>query len=184
MTMPRQTMLGLLALLLLSAASIWLLTGLSPDTKDLAGSRGPAWYFNQAELVATGGDGRVLYRVTSPRIVQDPSDGSADLETPVVTWEQGGSPPLRVAATRGRVAPDAADLWLGEGVTISDGSAGGPIEFRTQWLVLDTRTQLASTDADILVVSTHGELTGRGLVADMNRGTIRIESDVRAHYVR
>jgi len=184
MTMPRQSIMGLLALILLSALSIWLLTGLSPDGDDLLGTRGPTWYFNQAELVATGRDGRVLYRVTSPRIVQDPSDDSADLESPVVKWEQGQSPPLWVAATRGRVAADATDLWLGEGVRISDENAGGPIEFRTEWLALDTRTQLATTDAEIVVVSTHGELTGRGLVADMNRGTIRIHSEVRAHYVR
>lgn len=184
MNMSRQSMMGLLALLLLSALSIWLLAGLNPDADDLRGSRGPVWYFNQAELVATGRDGRVLYRVTSPRIIHDPSDGSANLESPVVNWEQGQSPPLRVAATRGRVSLDAADLWLGEGVRISDSNAGGPIEFRTEWLALDTRTQLATTDADIVVVSTHGELTGRGLVADMNRGTIRIESEVRAHYVR
>lgn len=177
-------LLTVAALAAVAVVTAWWLSSALRAPADLTADRGPAWYFHDAQVAATGHTGYPLYRVDAARIVHDPTDDSARLVSPHLQWLQGDGPPLLIAATAGRIHADRRRVSLSEGVTIIDESTGSRFEFRSPDLEIDADTRIAHTGADVIILSLHGELTGRGLIADMNDGTIRIESSVRGRYVR
>lgn len=175
---------GVLLLTTLAAASVWLLIDAGRQPESNGDDRGPAWHFDGARLSATGRDGAVLYRVESPRIEHVPADDSAVLESPVVEWLQGDSPPLSIHAATGRADRGAARLRLEGGVQIEDDSLGASFTFNTEWLEIDARSRTASTDAEVTVQTPNGIMQGIGLLADLDGGTIAIRSSVSATYGR
>lgn len=172
------------ALAAVAAASAWWLSTALRAPGAASGERGPAWYFQGTHVAATGQSGALDYRIDAARIVHDPADDSALLETPRLQWLQGSGPPLLIEAARGRIHADRTRVSLTDGVSIIDESTGARFEFRSDDLEIDVGDRTAYTRSDIVILSTFGEMTGRGLVADMNAGTIRIESSVRGRYVR
>ena len=178
----RPRSLGVALLLAVAAASAWWLSGVDDGAPQIA-TTGPAWYFEDASLVATDDSGRLVYRIEAPHITHDPADDSAVLDRPRLHWLQGDGPPLRIAASAGRADAAARRVRLTGGVTIVDESTGTRIEFRAPDLLVDGLERTASTESEVLVFAAQGEIRGVGLVADMNRGIIRIESGVRGRYV-
>lgn len=179
----RPRAIGSALLLSIAAVTAWWLSGVGEDTGVAPDGIGPEWYFEGASLVATDGDGRLVYRIEAPHITHDPGDDTAVLDEPRLEWLQGGGTPMRIAAHAGRADAASRRVSLAGGVTIVDESTGTRIEFRAPDLVVDDVRRVASTDAEVLVFTAQGELRGVGLVADMNAGTIRIESAVRGRYV-
>ena len=173
---------GVALLILLAGASAWWLSGARPPATTFAPT-GPAWYFDQATLSATGADGTLVYRIDAPHIEHDPDGDAALLEAPRLMWLQGAGPPLLITAARGRADAQERQVVLSGGVVIIDESTGTRVEFHTRDLLVDAVARTASTASEIVVSSLHGELRGTGLRADMNAGTIRIESTVRGRYV-
>ncbi len=177
-----QTTVGLVVLAVLAASTGWWLSGANTVREYSASGRGPAWYFDGARFSASGESGIVLYRVEAPTIVQDPNDGSAVLESPELYWIHGDAPPLLMTAARARAAADGRRMEMSGDVTIVDESARGRFEFHAPDLVVDADRRIAYTASEVIVRSAAGEITGIGLLADMNAGTIRIESSVRGRY--
>lgn len=182
--MVRLATLGAVVVLAaIAAASAWWLSTALRAPSALSSDRGPAWYFQGAHVAVTGRGGDTIYRIDAARVVHDPDDDSALLAAPRLQWLQGGGPPLLVEAATGRIHADRSRVSLADGVSIVDESTGARFEFRSPDLEIDTGRRVAHTDSDIVILSAFGEMTGRGLVADMNAGTIRIESAVRGRYV-
>lgn len=173
---------GVVALLVLAALTAWLQSGHLRGT-DAVAPAGPEWYFTDASLTATDADGRIAYRIDAPRIAHEPTDDTALLESPRLEWLQGGGPPLVITATHGHADAGTQRVALSGGVAVVDESTGTRIEFRSDDLLVDARARIASTDSPVQVVSLHGDLRAVGLTADMNAGTIRLESSVRGRYV-
>src|SRR5690606_18515002 len=121
--------------------------------------------------------------IDAPRIAHEPIDGTAMLESPRLEWLQGGGPPLVITATLGRANADTQRVALSGGVSVIDESTGTRFEFRSDNLLVDAGARIASTESPVQVVSLHGDLRAVGLTADMNAGTIRLESSVRGRYV-
>lgn len=182
MTRAPGSWLGVTALAVLAGTSIWLLTitrGAPDPTLD---TRGPAWYFADARMLATDGHGQVIYRVDAPRIEHDPTDDSAVFSAPVVSWLQGEAPPLAISAASGRADGRTARIRLQDEVRIVDSALGARYELVTDWLEVDADRRIASTDAPVFVTLPDGEMRGTGLLADLNRGTISIRAAVSARY--
>lgn len=177
------TLVAVVVLAAVAAASAWWLSSALRAPPTVAGERGPAWYFQGAHVAETGRGGDTIYRIDAARIVHDPDDDSALLAAPRLQWLQGGGPPLLIEATTGRIHADRSRVSLTDGVSIVDESTGARFEFRAPDLEIDADRRLARTESDVVILSAFGEMTGRGLVADMNAGTIRIESAVRGRYV-
>lgn len=173
---------GVIALLVLAALTAWLQSGHRGGTDRIVPA-GPEWYFAIASLTATDSDGQIVYRIDAPRIVHEPSDDTALLESPRLEWLQGGGPPLVITAALGHADANTQRVALSGGVAVVDESTGMRIEFRSDDLLVDASTRIASTTSPVHVVSLHGELHAVGLIADMNAGTIRLESSVRGRYV-
>ena len=173
---------GVLVLLLLAALTAWLQSGHLRET-DVTETAGPEWYFTDASLTATDSEGRLAYRIDAPRIAHEPTDDTALLESPRLEWLQGRGPPLVITAARGRADADTQRVALSGGVAVVDESTGTRVEFRADDLLVDAAARVASTTSPIQVVSLHGDLRAVGLTADMNAGTIRLESSVRGRYV-
>lgn len=173
---------GVITLLALAALTAWLQSGNLRGT-DAVAPAGPEWYFTEASLTATDSNGRIAYRIDAPRIAHEPTDDTALLESPRLEWLQGGGPPLIITASLGRAFANEQRVALSGGVEVVDESTGTRIEFRSDDLIVDAGARIASTDSPVRVVSLHGDLHAVGLTADMNAGTIRLESSVRGRYV-
>lgn len=178
-----QAVAGLFALLAFAGISAWWLSTAVRAPSPIGVDRGPAWYFGDAQLSATGPGGAILFRIAAPYITHEPTDDSALLRFPSIEWLQGETP-LSITANSGRVHADRRHVSLAGNVVIIDDSTGTRFEFHSPDLEVDADRRIASTDSDVLILSAHGELSGTGLVADMNTGTIRIESAVRGRYAR
>ena len=96
----------------------------------------------------------------------------------------GGEPVLvgQVVADEHRHGPAERRVALTGGVVIVDESTGTRVEFHSPDLLVDAVRRTASTASSVRVSSAHGDLRGSGLFADMNAGTIRLESSVRGRY--
>lgn len=179
-----QTTLGLVALAALATWTAWWLSSATTTRELVKPQIGPAWYFNGARFSASDGTGTILYRVRAPSITQDPVDGAAVLVEPELRWTQGDAPPLSITALTARADPGGARMTLTGDVTIIDESELARFEFRAPDLVVDAVRRVAFTESAVVMRGGFGEVTGVGLVADMNAGTIRIESEVRGRYAR
>ncbi len=173
---------GVLALLVLAALTAWLQSGQFRAIDSILPA-GPEWYFTDASLTATDADGKIAYRIDAPRIAHEPTDDTALIESPRLEWLQGGGPPLVITATHGRADAETQRVSLSGGVAVVDESTGTRIEFRSDDLLVDAGARIASTQSPVQVISLHGNLRAIGLTADMNAGTIRLESSVRGRYV-
>ena len=182
--MIRRATIGVAALIALAGASAWWLSGLRAPAVPAGAASGPDWYFEGATLTATGADGALVYRIDAPHIAHHPDDDSALLESPRVVWLQGDGPPLLIRAARGHANAAERRVALSGGVTIIDESTGTRVEFHSPDLLVDAVRRTASTASAVRVSSAHGELRGIGLFADMNAGTIRLESSVEGRYAR
>lgn len=179
-----QTTVGMVVLAVLATWTAWWLSSTTTTRELVEPQIGPAWYFNGARFSASGDEGTVLYRVRAPSITQDPADGAAILVDPELRWQQDGAPPLLITARSARADTGGARMTLAGDVTIVDESENARFEFHAPDLVVDAERRVAFTDSAVVMRAGIGEITGVGLIADMNAGTIRIESRVRGRYAR
>lgn len=179
----RATWTGLLLLAALATASAWWLSSVTREPSP-ATARGPDWYFDDALLVATGADGAARYRLHAQRIVHDPADGSARVDTVRMEWLQGDMPPLLIHSAGATVSADGSRVLLDGGVRIADESEAGPVALLTETLAVDTGEHAAWTADAVTVSAPDGTLTAIGLFADARTGRIRLENEVRGRYVR
>lgn len=179
-----QTTAGLVVLAALATWTAWWLSSATTNREPIEPQIGPAWYFHGARFSASDGTGTVLYRVRAPSITQDPVDGAALLVDPELRWTQGDAPPLLITARTARADPGGARMTLSGAVTIVDESELSRFEFHAPDLVVDATRRVVFTDSAVVMRGGFGKVTGVGLVADMNAGTIRIESAVRGRYAR
>jgi LPS export ABC transporter protein LptC len=92
------------------------------------------------------------------------------------------SGPWQVTANRGRMAPDRITMMLAGDVHVTGTEAHSPAVIDTDRLSYDTKENLVQTADPVTVRFGAHELRGRGLRADLNAGTLKLESNVNGRF--
>lgn len=140
------------------------------------------YYARDATLTETGPDGKprvVVHAVSIEEQLPDQSIRLADVRLDYTTAQSGL---WHVTAARGRMTPDHSAVLLSGDVRVTGSEARGDAVITTDELAYDTQSNLVQTAQPVVVRFGQHELKGRGLRADLNAGTLKLESNVNGRF--
>lgn len=178
----RPLALGLLSLL--SGCSASDRARLGDDA--LSDTRDPGYSARDAEVLETGPDGALRYRLSAQRIEQDPNSLDIRLTSLDMQVASAERDPWRVSAQSGVLPSQSARVSLSGTVTIEGGAqtATGPIRIQTDQLDYDLRSELARAEGPVSIEMQGYRLDGRGLEADLRNQRARLLADIQGHAAR
>jgi LPS export ABC transporter protein LptC len=177
---------ALVVVLALIAGTILLGRGGAPEPSagnDQA-AEDPGYAARDAVIVQNDADGWPLYQLRAAVIRQRPRDDRVELEHVTVDYRTAQGAQWRLRADHGQLQQDAQQIDVDGNVVLSgplEGSSA-PLDVRTQQLSFDTRTELASTDADVMLAWSAQQLASKGLVASLKDGHVQLESNVHGRF--
>jgi lipopolysaccharide export system protein LptC len=159
----------------------------------------PGYAARDAQLIETGYDGRERYRLNARVIRQRTESGVIELEDLAMNYhvEPGGEVPGESASAavvsadvwhltsdRGEVRANGDDVELTGNVRIVGPApgTGEPLSLTTENIRGNTPTQFNETSAPVKLRWSGHELDARGMQADLQAGTLRLESDENGHF--
>jgi LPS export ABC transporter protein LptC len=170
-----------------SVAGLALLYGLLSGQEESDAELGNAsaqrgYYMNDATLTEMGKDGRPRVIVHAVNIEQQLSDQSvrmSQLELDYHTKESGN---WHVTAREGAMPADRKSIQLSGDVAITGVESRGEALIRTERLSYDIDDAIVQTEDPVSVRFGPHLLKARGLHAELNAGTLKLESDVNGHF--
>ena len=180
-TLTRLVLLGIAAV-----ASGLLLSRLEdepPDTERRP-RLGAGYYVESAELVGTGEDGGVLYRVQTDQATEQLDDGSVKLDGVRIVYTAGESVPWTLRANRGRIPPDGNMLeLLDDVVAVTREGDGPPATIRTEYLRLEPNEYVAYTDRKVTIDYSGSRLFAVGMRAYLKEDRLQLLSNVNGKFL-
>jgi LPS export ABC transporter protein LptC len=173
---------GLVALI--AALVQWRVVDREPAA-DAGDATRPGYYLTGVDLEEFGADGRVRIGLQSISATEDPSSGIVRLSDVAVDYHAGQGRTWYLTAKEARVPPGARTVEF-EGDVRLTGRPGvdpTPAELYTARMTLDTVTEVADTRSPVeLGFGTH-RLRALGMRANLQSGTLRLESEVNGRFV-
>jgi LPS export ABC transporter protein LptC len=120
--------------------------------------------------------------VHAQNIEQQVSDESVKLTDEQVDYSAQNTGRWKVTAQRGAMTPDRTTMTLAGDVLVTGTEERGAAVISTDQLAYDTKTNFVQTAEPVTVRFGNHELRGRGLRADLNTGTLRLESNVNGRF--
>ena len=142
------------------------------------------YYLTDATLTEFGLDGKPRIVLRARDIVQQVSDESVKLTDVQVDYTAAQTGPWKVTADRGAMTPDRTTVTLAGDVVVTGNEAHGAAVINTDKLAYDTKANFVQTAEPVTVRFGPHELRGRGLRADLNTGTLKLESNVYGRFTR
>ena len=178
----RYVRIGLL--LAATLATLLLLPREEPEPGEAPPARaGIGYYLEQAELIATGDDGRVIYRLSADSAQQDLAAGGIELDRVELVYDALLEVDWQVRADRGSIPADGRILTLsGDVVAIAERKPGPPTAIRTDHLELDPEAYIASTDAPVLIERPGGTIRARGLRLHLREDRLQLLAEVEGRF--
>lgn len=166
---------------LLAAVGALLLTwqlfsGSDEDDLEQVGARDErGYYLDRATLTEMGPDGRPKVVIKARLIEQLRDDESIAMHDLAIDYASEGAGPWTMTAQRGRMPADRNSVLLSGDVTLR-GRDGAVV--RTDQLNYDTAANLVSTAEEVTIEFGPHRLAARGLRADLNAGSLQLESAI------
>lgn len=143
----------------------------------------PGWYLKDAVMIETTPTGEPRVKIAAELIQQDAARDTIDMNAVRVDYFGAPSRHWLLIANRGHVpAHEQSVMFSGEVEVEEVGAANSP-RILTERLLLDMRKDIARTDADVNVVFGTHSVTARGLYADLNAQSLRLQSNVNGRFV-
>jgi LPS export ABC transporter protein LptC len=170
-----------------SVAGLALLYGLLSGHEESDAEFGNAsaqrgYYMNDATLTEMGKDGRprvIVHAVNIEQQLADQSVRMSQLELDYHTKESGN---WHVTAREGAMPADRKSIQLSGDVAITGVESRGEALIRTERLSYDIDDAIVQTEDPVSVRFGPHLLKARGLHAELNAGTLKLESDVNGHF--
>ncbi len=145
---------------------------------------GIGYYMQQAELIRTDENGRMLYRVRTDRATQIAEDGIIELDKVQVSYNPLAEVPWKLRADAGYILTDRNIIALtGDVVARTRGEIPAPITISTDYLELDTDTTIASTDRDVAIDYTNNTIFATGLRAYLKEERLQLIANVNGLFI-
>jgi lipopolysaccharide export system protein LptC len=175
---------GIALLLALALGTLLLLPRDEPEPGEAPAVRaGIGYYLDQAELVATGEDGRVIYRLSADTAQQDLAGGGIELDRVELVYDALLEVDWQVRADRGSIPADGRIVMLsGDVLAIAERAPEPPTAIRTDYLELDPEAYIASTDALVLIERPGGTIRARGLRLYLREDRVQLLAEVEGRF--
>lgn len=178
------TVLAVIAL----AISTWILS-----TPERLGRGGPAtrpaphmgYYLNDAVLTDYGTDGAPSVRIQAARIDEVGRGGQVALHGIHVTYAAPGGESWVMSGDRAQIEPGgkAVDVQGDVQLRGTDPNRPGKAIIRSDRMRYDVADAIASTPDDVRIEFGGESLSARGLLADLKRRVVRLESNVNGRFL-
>ena len=180
-----QHLVALAALGGVAAFTFWVLQVSAPrEVREREARHEPDYHFSAPRITRFAVDGTLELELTARHAVHFPDDDTVELDELKVDVRAPDGTAWTMVAARGHAPMAGSRVKLEGGVRIGrpGGGAGGAILLTTDHVELDTRTQLLSTEAPVEIVHGANRVTAVGLLADLGRDHITLQSRVRGTY--
>jgi LPS export ABC transporter protein LptC len=140
------------------------------------------YYMEDATLTEMGPDGKPRMVVHAADIEQEVAGDSVMLRDLRLDYVTGDAGSWTVTAETGRLPPDRSSLLLAGDVTVTGSEDQGSPVIVTDRLTYDSAAEYIQTPEFVSIRFGHHVLGGRGLRANLNTGTLRLESNVNGRF--
>jgi LPS export ABC transporter protein LptC len=140
------------------------------------------YYITDATMTETGPTGKARVVVRARTIEQALSDDSVQLADLALDYHTKDFGSWHVTALAGHMPPDRKSIELTGDVTITGAEERGKALIRTDRLSYDIDGGIVQTADPVAVRFGPHVLNARGLHAELNAGTLRLESDVNGRF--
>lgn len=169
-------------------AGVGLLYGLIGGLEDSDVERGPAaaqrgYFATDATLTEMGPTGRPRFVVHAREIEQQLGDQSVVFSDVVLDYRTEDLGTWHVTALSGRMPQDRKSLMLSGDVTVTGAEDRGGAVIRTQAVAYDIDGGIVKTSEPVTVRFGLHEIEALGLVAMLDSGTVRLESNVNGRFI-
>ena len=155
-----------------------------PKDADRAPRLGAGYYVESAELIGTGDNGAVLYRVQTDQATEQLADGSVALEKVRIVYTAEEAVPWNLTANSGRIPPDGKMVeLLGDVVAMTREGEGPPAIIRTEYLRLEPDNYVAFTDRKVTIDYADSRLFAVGMRAYLKEDRLQLLSNVNGKFV-
>jgi LPS export ABC transporter protein LptC len=175
--------LGYAALLLLAAGSWYLARRDEAAQEPSAYSTQTGYYLRDASLEQADDTGRINLRAHAAEAVQAGDDGTIDLRTLRVDYVPRDRHDWLMTANHGELPRAARTIHLDGDVRLSAPELGAAV-VRTQTLLFNVDTELATTSDAVSIDMPPHVVHARGMRADLRRETVRLEAAVNGTFSR
>ncbi len=173
----------LIALTLLAAATWWISRPDDAGPEAPAAVTQPGYYMNGAELEQSDQSGRLTLRARAAAAHQVERGGPVLLDEVQVDYLPSLGRDWRMTSVGGTLMPDGRSVLLVGDVQLRAPFEGAAVA-HTEHLRLDLDEQTATTGDPVRIDLPPHSVAARGMVADLKRETLRLESSVDGTFTR
>lgn len=154
------------------------LTDVQPTTPQ------PGFYMKDASIVAIGKDGNPGFTLHATTIQQDVTHQDVNLDQVKVDYLGTSQTPWTLTAQTGNLRQDSRTITFNDDVILQPTGphVALPIILRTNQLSIDTARNLARATGKVSISMNQQLLTAVGMQADLQRQTIKLESQVHGEF--
>ena len=175
----------LIIVIALALFSIWLqdLFQETPIVQIKKDEHFPDYFMENFTITSMNENGQAAYILKARKLEHFADDDSAELIEPVIQFHQEKGD-WNISANRARFIGDENVIYLFDEVQIERNANDqqGPLNISTDYLLIDTDSQIAETNRAAQIKTRNAELTTVGMVFDNRQGILRLLSSVRGSY--
>lgn len=178
--------LGLLILVSVAAASVWLQRSAGPGAQQVAGvEKSPDYYLEEFIAKTMDAEGRLSQQLEAKSMMHFEGENAADLVAPYYTSYRPDGQIWTIKSETAKAYHDQNLLLLQGAVTIRRQplAEDGPVDINTRDLKIYQTREVAETSAAVEIRDARGVTRGEGMKADMKEGHVQLLSKVRGEYV-
>lgn len=144
---------------------------------------GPDYIIEGMEAWQGDEKGHLIRHFEGARLVHKPLPELFEVHQPVIRLYSNGQPLWNLTAARATSPDPAHDIWLlGQVVATRDPSQGSPLRIETARLHANPRINQIDTPDRVHVTGPQGQLSGTGMIADLQAKTLQFSSAVEVRY--
>jgi lipopolysaccharide export system protein LptC len=183
-TMKNRHYLFNLFLLLLAAATGWMIWASSDNSTDEGSSAGkPDGFMTNVDLTQFDKEGHVTFKLTTPRMTHYPADNSSLMTTPqftVYSKTDSAKEPWDIVAKHGKTSNGIDTIFLWDDVIMTQPSNGTKLSTIEAYYYPNKR--MAQTSEGVLMQQPGLAINAKGLTVYFDTGIAQLLSEVRGQY--
>ncbi|MBI3772385.1 MAG: LPS export ABC transporter periplasmic protein LptC [Gammaproteobacteria bacterium] len=178
--------LGLLVLVSVAAASVWLQRSTEPGAQHMAGAeKAPDYYLEGFVAKTMDVEGRLSQQLEAKSMLHFEGENAAELVAPNFTNYRPDGQVWTIKSETATAYQDQDLLLLRGAVLIRRQplAEDGPVDINTRELKVYQTSELAETSEAVEIRDARGVTWGEGMKVDMQAGHLQLLSKVRGEYV-
>jgi lipopolysaccharide export system protein LptC len=168
-----------------AALTYWLNAQVQPSTGkfDGSGRHDTDLYIEDFKAVSLDAEGRVRQSIVARLARHYPDDDTTEFDSPLITFNDPGKPPVSIAADRGMITGDQKNAYFmgnvkGVRAAAADERDKGPIVVTSEYLHVLPKEDKIETDKPVTISDPRGIINATGMEFDNKAKTFKFKSRV------